>query len=257
MSLLEIEALGGPLIANVRSSPQTQAYDHWVCVEATEEGLVVYDGSAPGRLVSPASFMAEFSGIGIAVSRDAFPWTMITIARLGGFLALLASAYAGLFFWQVRPNASVLKNSTTILFSTLLVCGVLTTLFDAANGYSKGMELALAPHKNSDFREGDLDDLRLATTDPGIILVDARTADSFSHGSLDRAVNIPVSATFHEIDLFTTKLPRNTNIVVFCQSERCGYDDVIGKKLAKIGFKNVVVSRQGVAEFRKTQKKRG
>lgn len=67
-----------------------------------------------------------------------------------------------------------------------------------------------------------------------VFLVDVRTPDEFAEGSVEGAVNIPLSVLEQEFSQFKNK----ENIVVFCRSgARSGNAQII---LQQHGFENVV-----------------
>lgn len=67
-----------------------------------------------------------------------------------------------------------------------------------------------------------------------VFLVDVRTPDEFAEGSVEGAVNIPLSVLEQELSQFKNK----ENIIVFCRSgARSGNAQII---LQQHGFENVV-----------------
>lgn len=67
-----------------------------------------------------------------------------------------------------------------------------------------------------------------------VFLVDVRTPDEFAEGSVDGAINIPLSVLEQELSQFKNK----ENIIVFCRSgARSGNAQII---LQQHGFENVV-----------------
>jgi rhodanese-related sulfurtransferase len=96
---------------------------------------------------------------------------------------------------------------------------------------------------------GGLKDLMRIESDFPALLVDARSIRSFSLGSIPGAVNIPVNALQSDVESFMRKVPKETPIVVFCQSVRCGYDEVIGRLLLELSFLDVTVTDEGYAEY--------
>lgn len=67
-----------------------------------------------------------------------------------------------------------------------------------------------------------------------VFLVDVRTPEEFNSGSVDGAINIPLSVLEQELSQFKNK----ENIIVFCRSgARSGNAQII---LQQHGFENVV-----------------
>ena len=126
----------------------------------------------------------------------------------------------------------------------------LPLLADPMN-HSRGVRVAAAPFATDSVREGTLETLRSATADPRRLLIDARLERDYEYGSLARAVNIPVNASLWQIREFLQGVDRDTPVVVFCQSSSCGFDETVGRQLSLLGFRDVTVTREGYAEFRK------
>ncbi len=254
MSILELFAVARPVIANVRSNTARSLYDHWVCVCGTSDGLVVYDGSKPARRISPGEFLASFSGIGIVVDAGLDSRNRCMAARWIGFLIIVATAWLGLRWWAVEASASIARQFIRLLIVTVAVVLMAAWVFSTHEGLKQGYRIALAPYSTSDrVMQGGMATLEQASSSEDYLLVDARTAESFARGSLPRAVNIPVYASYYETREFTASLARTTPIVVFCESERCTYDDHVAHLLVQLGFQNVTVSLPGYREYVQSQ----
>ncbi len=250
MSLLELHAAGGPVIVNVRSHPTKKSYDHWACVEVTDDGIVFYEGSSRGRVMPAAALLATWSGIGIVVSRDqtAYAWTLF--ARALASITLVSVAFAPVYFLKDRFESKS-HQMFALVVSVVLTWTCSAFLLRTASGYSQGCRLALMPYKHSGstLNSVGLEELVSATEDGDALVVDARRQSSFRLGSLPNSVNVPVDAPRYDVDAYLKKIPKNTKVYVFCQSANCNYDHVVARTLSEIGFADVSVAEIGFAEY--------
>jgi rhodanese-related sulfurtransferase len=64
-------------------------------------------------------------------------------------------------------------------------------------------------------------------------LIDVRNDDEYAHGSIDKAINIPL----HELRSRMNEIPQSGRVVVFCMVGQRGY--IAQQILHQHGFKNV------------------
>lgn len=102
---------------------------------------------------------------------------------------------------------------------------------------------------------GTLQDAEIASERPDYLLVDARREEDFRQGSISRAVNIPVNASFWAISKYLAKLDRDTPIVVFCQSAQCIFNKTVADQIMSLEFKNVTVCDEGWSEYIRKHRK--
>lgn len=251
-----------PLVANVRVSPSSDRFDHWVVALWNDGGVVLHDGVQKPHKFSIAEFLGNWSGIGIAVTNSqndpVLPhiWLgrlcLVEIAVLVGILCIRISRYAA---WEarreIRPD-----------WRTILGMSVLSTIFAVGGNlvfgdiphHNAGVRVATASSGVTKYKKGTLSDAEKASNGSHRLLVDARYEEDFKHGTIPGAVNIPVSASQWAIRDFLESLDRRTQIVVFCQSQYCSFDDTVAAQLTDLGFSDVTACSEGWAEFSKLSK---
>ena len=57
--------------------------------------------------------------------------------------------------------------------------------------------------------------------DPTALLIDARVRADFDYAHIDKAINLPISTSFHEFSRFAAKVDRTRPVIVYCQSVNC------------------------------------
>jgi len=118
--------------------------------------------------------------------------------------------------------------------------------------HREGVVVATAVSRSGNFRVGTLADAAQAAARGDMLLVDARRVEDYQLGTIDGAVNIPVTASPWAMSKYLQHLDRDTPVVVFCQSAACGYDETVGTQLVSLGFTNVTVCDEGWREYRES-----
>lgn len=252
LSSFDLRTVGCPAIANVRATPSTSQFNHWVMVLNEGDQIVVYDGPDKRVKIPMAEFLGLWSGLGILVSSEnKTPIYDIWLGRLGVFQFVIAAV-----LMVCSKRLKSIASKVTGAKSQILLIGVGTlvlalmgnALFGDLRHHRAGVATAAAPNQGQ-YRTGKLTDVQAAIADPAALLVDARLARDYQVGSIKRAVNIPVSASTWDIQEYLSNVPRETSVVVFCQSARCGFDEQVAMQLVGLGFENVTVCDEGYAEF--------
>ena len=255
LSAVDLQLLNCPLIANVRSKPAGDRFNHWIVAIPSETGVKVFDGVQQPYEITIAEFLGIWSGIGISVSRSAVaPQASIWLGRLLLFL-IVTLIFAGVL--QARPRLSkranrfgFVKQAGVLVAVSIAMAFVGNTIFGDLTNHWRGVATAAAPvHQN--YRVGTLDDIRKASDSSKTLLVDARREEDFKLGSVESAVNIPITASTWEIKRYLKNLDRTTPIVIFCQSAYCAYDETVAAELASLGFIDLTVCSEGWVEYKK------
>ncbi len=253
LTCLDLQVLAGPMIANVRSSEDRNAYDHWVCVVADGNKMVIYDGPRDGKAVTKAEFLAQWNGVGLVVSRSKWVWLQVAGLRL--FTMCIFVGF-GIALISVLRSSNIkfslviqLAKFSAALGIILFVGGFLFGYKVFGTTHEQATATAIAPFVNFSPIECELEELEMARSISDTLLVDARLIKDYARGSIDTAVNIPVTAQYEEIREYTSSLPRKTKIFVFCHSATCAYDTVIARRLSSLGFTDVHVCSGGYVEY--------
>jgi rhodanese-related sulfurtransferase len=260
MSKQEIEAAGNPVIANVRKHREDQVFNHWVCVQSTGDGILVFDGPNPGVQVAVPEFLASWSGLGIVVSKSSYHSRIsILTTRLAGMGCLLLTCMVTLGIGSRSKSCSALHPGSQqfglVRFGMAVAASMAVGffLYGVGPGHLSAMAIVRAPMEVRTVKSGTSDTIETAANDPSHLLIDARSEDSFSHGTIGKAANIPVYAGYLDVKAFLQDIPKDTPIVVFCQSSKCAYDEHIADVLVQIGFQDVTVADVGYAELKAAQ----
>jgi rhodanese-related sulfurtransferase len=91
----------------------------------------------------------------------------------------------------------------------------------------------------------------------GAVFVDARLRRDYEAGCLPGAMSIPVDANESQYESMTARIPRDAQIVVYCQSAHCGFAGEIAGRLARDNFQKVSIFRGGWYEWAANNKRKG
>jgi len=81
------------------------------------------------------------------------------------------------------------------------------------------------------------------------VFIDARFTRDYKVGHLEGAINVPVDANDVERRKATSDVTKNSPILVYCQSSRCKYAEIVAIKLIEEGYSNISIFRGGWAEW--------
>jgi len=254
LSALELRSLQFPVISNVKGDLERSVYDHWVCVQPSYDFVTVYDGAANFDMSYP-EFLAKWNGIGLIVSEHDYGMLCVFGVRaLGvGTLILIASVVIR----KLGKRSSTRDESPRRAILNFFAVWVVVEMFGSwiygttflGQMHRNATNNALLSHVHSTHFEGGMKELIAAKDEPSHLLIDARHPHDYAAGTIGQAANIPVFADIQAITQFLLAIPKQTPIVVFCQSRQCSYNTVVGNRLVKIGFSNVTVVSEGYVEF--------
>ncbi len=254
LSIYDLRVVGLPVVSFVRGSAVGDRYDHWVTVEATGNGVVVYDGAREPYEITTAEFLGIWSGVGVFANHkgESSPVLRIWLGRGPLFVFATGLVFAGCKLLKASAIGADQRLSVAALaLLSVVLSGFGNFFLGDLKNVEAGVHAATAPFYTV-VRRASLTDAVNASAEPGVMLVDARREIDHKLGSIAGSVNIPVSASPLEIQRFLRGVSKDVDIYVYCQSEHCAYDDAIAKQIASLGFKNVNVCDEGWAEYSKS-----
>lgn len=88
-----------------------------------------------------------------------------------------------------------------------------------------------------------------------IVLVDARNAIDYQTEHIPGAISLPATSSKPELADFAAKYPRDTALVIYCESKMCPMAHNLAKELRskKWGYNNIRIMPGGFAEYRATK----
>jgi rhodanese-related sulfurtransferase len=82
------------------------------------------------------------------------------------------------------------------------------------------------------------------------IFLDVRRAQSFAAGHVAGALNLPAEEFTKRFPEFAPMLPRETEIVIYCDSRRCELSRQMADRLGRLGYRSVRIFYHGWEEWK-------
>ena len=258
LSKIDLLSIADPIIANVRVSPSSREYSHWVCVtyDSNSGNLLVFDGALEGRITPIEEFLAVWNGYGVVVSssNSSYVWSIVFL-RLAVYTLLLLPVGMLIVFSDLGNASNWVRPFFVITTATIGLSFASQLFFGSIVNFESGVRQATLANRAPTWREVDLDTLIASSKNDSVLLIDARDERSFCFGSIPTAINIPFDSSVFGLKHVFEGIDRDLPIVVFCQSQSCGYDKTLARNLSSIGFAEISVSGPGYREFRKSRSK--
>jgi hypothetical protein len=156
LSAFDLKLLDCPIIANVRISPTSHQFNHWVVAVPSDQSVRIYDGFQERYEIETAVFLGNWSAIGICVMRGQnSPSATIWLGRSSLLLAavivgVLVLRNGGTVLLVDQPSPSKQLYALSLASVVLSVVGNL--VFGDLPNYRKGVAVATAPSQNSPYR---------------------------------------------------------------------------------------------------------
>lgn len=253
-----------PMILHCRSSAATAEFDHWIAFFGYSEGQAqIFDPAFGNGSLTNAELIANWDGCAIEIARSNGEWISIwpayvdyamymvpiigsvALLRLPKTQAIAANiekdrerATWAITLWVLLGGAGLglIWNWTSevgLLRNNLAVA-------DVAWRYQPVAETASITHE-------ELIDL---IKSPNTVLIDARLEHDFRRGTIPNSVSLPVSTSMARRKETLKQIGKNKELVVFCQSEGCGYADRVAQQLKLNGYDKIAIYRGGIREWR-------
>jgi len=82
-----------------------------------------------------------------------------------------------------------------------------------------------------------------------VYLVDARSTKAFKRFHLPNSCNLPIDSGLIGLKQKVSTIPRDAQVVVYCQSERCDWAETVAARIYAEGVRNLFVFPGGVEEW--------
>lgn len=260
-----LQELKHPVILHVRQSVESEEPDHFALfLGRTEEGIVLYDPPRPARTMSLEELHEVWEGTGLILSE-----TPISLARIFviawidslSLIALSACLIGFAYLLSSRRKRSVEigpRHARLVEFGArcLLLMGFVTLLYvthkaiagspvEHRASFTSPPGFSQAPTKYSSIALAELK----RSLESDAVIIDARYPTDFELGHIGTAINIPVNSSSEVRQGSLTDVPKDSPIVVYCQSKQCPYSEIVADALAADGFTDLAIFEGGWLEW--------
>jgi rhodanese-related sulfurtransferase len=248
-----------PVILHVRSSMESQRYDHYELFVGTSGGKA--------RLISPPNAMTlvpfqelvpRWSGNGLIVSTQPVEIGSVLLRSKGRFLGYAVPVLACIAVSNLVGRRSVSSRTrvVTVIGSSLaagagmlvlaILCGMLyhSTHSEGLLANANATEAVQQAHMANFIPKINA---RIARQflGRGTVFVDARFTGDYKAGHLPGAISVPVDTNDVQRRAITASLARDSKVVVYCQSKACQFAEKVALRMKEDGFSDVALYRGG------------
>jgi len=264
-----LRALKDPVILHVTADVSSRRYTHYVLlVESPDEGFVLLDPGRRLRVVTPAELVAIWDRAGLIVSAKRIDakrllfcallpfilWTVsilivvLLIRRVISRSELLSGSRTGdrgLSPFYQSIIILVLTGSTAIVYQSVVTAGLIRQ-----STYVSKVE---RNHVGSFLPRLSLMELESHTKN-GSLLIDARYANDYISGHIDGAVNMPVNSNSFARTAVLSRIQKDREMIIYCQSRGCPFSESLAKNLLDDGYTNIELVDGGFNEWTELRK---
>ncbi len=260
-----------PMILHIAAADDLSGYHHWALFCGLEDGKAgLLDAPNPMERVPLSVVLARWDGAALIVSDepsatrsiemdegmfklDVILMILLAVCVIHGGLRLFGSVRSTETPPSVRTLIVHVLGQSVVLLGCSLAIGIALHVVDDT-GFTRNpiaVRYVAASNITHFFPKLTLDEARRFAFERRGTIIDARLPDSFRSGSIPGAINVPVSASTVERRQSLEHIPRNTPLLVYCQSESCEFDEILAAHLARDGFESISLYPGGWTEWEK------
>jgi rhodanese-related sulfurtransferase len=246
----DLEFSNTPMILHVRS-PGTARYNHWILFLGFEPdgSAIIVDPPANREIISKASLLAIWDGAALSVSKQG---TRERFWFLGVRTAIIAVLSIILMFGIQRFTK--IQNGYAMVAVSMALSSGIALLPDGFAWNENAVRVVWSVHFNRVSATISLAELNNILVEDKCLLIDARPEEAFARFHLPTAVNLPITVSEVGFVRFLKRYEqelRECKVVLYCQSEKCGWADKIAGLLSQRGNVKTLVYVGGVNEWTK------
>lgn len=235
------------LHANVPASKMT--FHHWILfVGWAEDAVRVYDPPQGQYTLSQAELLSHWDGIGVVIGKPEAKWEMPAANPeiILAFLLVAASGGVVLRFLHLARHPAL-----GILFTSI----VSALAWHATVGYGfVGNRFALdniaTSYQEAHVSTITFDEFNQLVGRKGVTVVDARMPSGYNRSHVPGAISIPIAVTHGSLREALATIPVDNQIVVYCESEECGWAGEVANLFPAGRYRRVTVYPGGMKAWR-------
>ena len=257
-----LSSLNTPAILHVKSDTDVENFEHWLLFLGAKAGEVrIADLPGEAFEISEVELQAIWDGSAIVIHRDenwqVWPLVVWFVVQVLPMIALVAVSFAlgtGILNRIKNRISFRFQGVALICVSSLILCIGRNCFFGDGIFRSRVASEILFRPSRSLTTIVEMADLEELCNTENVVFVDARMPQDFAKSHAGNAINIPIHCSFGDRKEITSDIPASTPMIVYCQTERCGYAEIVANRLSKDGFRDVKVFVPGWVKLGETKK---
>jgi rhodanese-related sulfurtransferase len=251
-------------ILHVRSDGTSEGYDHYELLLGTDKDQArLFDPPGPVRLVPFRELAPRWDGNALIVSSEPIDLGTVFAPALRRLIIYAVIVILVIFalHWVKRWLPQAMLNSRGKLFGLSIGQGAAFTIVALLCGmlYHFANDAGLLANANATT---SIQQAHVANFIPKInerkvhklldsetVFIDARLSRDYKAGHIKGAISVPVNTNDVERQKVTADIPKDSRIVMYCQSSGCKYAEIVAIKLIDDGYSNISIYKGGWAEW--------
>lgn len=262
---VDLKGIAQPTILHVKSSQEKKEYAHFVLYLGSRNGkAVIFEPPAEKTLVDFGALVPKWDGNALVISSA--PLAANEIASLSrkrlviyaGFAVCVILAFHALkrllptsIKPRMRIGLSIGQAAGFALISVFI--GLLCHFFYSGGFFANASAVAgvQEAHEGNFIPKVTPGKMQKNSERGDAIILDARLKRDYDVGHIDSAISLPINCSDEEYEQAISSVPKDKQIVLYCQSAGCKYAELIAVRLKEDGFKNLSVFKGGWVEWQK------
>jgi rhodanese-related sulfurtransferase len=264
MSSLDLQNCGHYVILHVKSDSMSKRYDHYVLFLGMKKGRArLFDPPSSITVLPFRELTLLWDGNGLIVSTEPIDLSSIFAPTRKRFAMYVAAAIALILtlHWAKRWLPKAMLNSRGKLFGLSIgqgaVFAIVALLCGMLYHFANDEGLLANPDATTSIQQAHQGNFIPKITERKVhkllnsdtVFIDARFARDYKAGHIEGAISTPVDANDVERQKVTADIVKDARIVMYCQSSKCKYAEIVAIKLIDDGFSNISIFKGGWAEW--------
>ena len=265
----ELYRIKQPMILHIRSTWENDGYNHWVAFLGFEGHRArILDHPRPLQDMALAELLANWDGTAIIVSKEPINTAFVYWSKFD-ILVLVVVLFCGFYFCNGMFERRLQETGSRYhkyhrLFRQsvgLALVGIVAGVgyhFLSPIGFLRNPSAVAEVTRR--YYSADVPSITLnvlgeemQTSNPPLLL-DVRREIDFQYGSIPQAVSLPINSSLPDRQQTLKGIQKSQRILLFCQSQYCGYASEMARFLKFNGYENIAVYRGGYREWSEVQK---
>lgn len=268
----DLKSIELPIILHVKSSDAQKEYDHFVLFLGDKDSKArIFDPPNPIETVPYYELATRWDGTGLIVSAEPIELSKILLPARKRFALFVGVIIAAIVLVKtvgklLSRKIKTISRPAMLTFSAAQSAGLVMVAlwvgviyhfahdegFLAHAGATEPVVRASFGHFIPKVSAKDIQNAAGNT-----IFVDARRDADYQAGHIDGAINIPTTLCAAGRTAKLANTPKDSRVIIYCQSAGCPYAEIVATHLKEDGFYNFVIYKGGWVDWQKRQESRG
>ena len=256
LSAASLRAATDPIILHVRRPGYGHPYGHWIVFLGVEGSRArILDPPNPPQHLPFAELLAIWDGSGLVVSRAPVSSWRLRLANWLEYGVISGFCFVGIALLALLVGHWRWAEYRLVRFGWLAGSGVVLALvfhLVSSEGFfsnSHALAQVQVVHFRPRLQTVTVKQVAESLSRSDVTLIDARYPQVFRGGHLPGAINLPIYAGLPDRSRILAGVPRTHQVIVYCQSDRCGWGEQIAADLYFRGYRRIYLFPGGWAAW--------